>query len=69
MECAEFNEVQFLKQVSQNDNYAVEMSSSEIWRLITITILDIIHRPVFYLKYDVSETELSPTSGGSYGAQ
>jgi hypothetical protein len=23
----------------------------------TITILDVIHRPVFYLKHDVSETE------------
>jgi hypothetical protein len=27
---------------------------------ITITILDIIHRPVFYLKYNVSETEYCP---------
>jgi hypothetical protein len=30
-----------------------------LWRWyinITITILDIIHRPVFYLKHDVSET-------------
>jgi hypothetical protein len=30
-----------------------------LWRWyvnITITILDIIQRPVFYLKYDVSET-------------
>jgi hypothetical protein len=25
--------------------------------MITITILDIIRRPVFYLKHDVSETE------------
>jgi hypothetical protein len=25
---------------------------------MTITILDIIHRPVFYLKHDVSETEI-----------
>jgi hypothetical protein len=25
---------------------------------INITILDIIHRPVFYLKHDVSETGL-----------
>jgi hypothetical protein len=27
---------------------------------ITITILDIIHRPVFYLKQDVSETRFEP---------
>jgi hypothetical protein len=27
------------------------------WGVITITILDIIHRPVFYLKYNFSETE------------
>jgi hypothetical protein len=27
---------------------------------ITLTILDIIHRPVFYLKYDVSETGVCP---------
>jgi hypothetical protein len=35
------------------------MLSIGLWRWyinITITILDIIHRPVFYLKYDVSET-------------
>jgi hypothetical protein len=23
---------------------------------LTITILDIIHRPIFYLKYDISKT-------------
>jgi hypothetical protein len=39
-------------------------------RCITITILDLIHRPVFYLKHDVLETGLqnpvfeSPSSNG-----
>jgi hypothetical protein len=33
---------------------------------ITIAILDIIHNPVLYLKYDVSGTALSPSSGGTY---
>jgi hypothetical protein len=33
---------------------------------ITITILDIIHHPVFYLKHDVAETGLSPSSSGTY---
>jgi hypothetical protein len=36
------------------------MLSIGLWRWyinITITILDITHRHVFYLKYDVSETE------------
>jgi hypothetical protein len=36
------------------------MLSIGVWRWyinITITILDIMHRPVFYLKHDVSETE------------
>jgi hypothetical protein len=35
------------------------MQSIGLWRWyinITITILGIIHRPVFYLKHDVSET-------------
>jgi hypothetical protein len=35
------------------------MVSTDLWRWyinITITILDIIHRPVFYLKHDCSET-------------
>jgi hypothetical protein len=35
------------------------MLSIGLWRWyinITITILDIIHRPVFYLKHDVSKT-------------
>jgi hypothetical protein len=27
---------------------------------VTVTILDIIHRPVVYLKYDVSEIEFCP---------
>jgi hypothetical protein len=33
------------------------------WRYInvTITILEIIHRPVFYLKQNVSETEFYPS--------
>jgi hypothetical protein len=37
------------------------MLSIRLWRWyinITITILDIIHHPVFYLKHDFSETEL-----------
>jgi hypothetical protein len=31
-----------------------------VWKLVkcAITILDIIHRPVFKLKHDVSETEI-----------
>jgi hypothetical protein len=33
---------------------------------ITITILDIIPRPGFYLKHNVSETILSPSSCGTY---
>jgi hypothetical protein len=43
-----------------------------LWRWylnITITILDIIHRPVFYLKHDVLETGLSSPSGGTYSAE
>jgi hypothetical protein len=38
------------------------MPSTGLWRWyinITITILDIIHRPVFYLKDNVSETGFS----------
>jgi hypothetical protein len=39
------------------------MLSIGLWRLyinITIIILDIIHRPVFYLKQDISETTFCP---------
>jgi hypothetical protein len=56
------------------------MLSTGLWRWyinITITILDIIHRPVFYLKYDISETgiclrlqveptQLGPIDGASF---
>jgi hypothetical protein len=35
-------------------------------RSITITILDIIHRSVFYLKLNISKTGLFPSSGGTY---
>jgi E3 ubiquitin-protein ligase DOA10 len=34
-------------------------SYENIYYFITITILDIIHRRIFYLKHDVSETETS----------
>jgi hypothetical protein len=51
------------------------MLSIGLWRWyeyinITITILDIIHRPVFYLKYDVPENgfclrlQVEPTESG-----
>jgi hypothetical protein len=33
---------------------------------ITTTILNIIQRRVFYLKYDASETGLPMSSGGTY---
>jgi hypothetical protein len=33
---------------------------------VTITTQDIIHRPVFYLKHDVSETRLSLFLGRTY---
>jgi hypothetical protein len=39
------------------------MLSTGLWRWyinITITILDIMHRPVFYLKHDISETGFRP---------
>jgi hypothetical protein len=49
------------------------MSSIGFWRWyinITITILDIIHRPVFYLKQYVSgDWILYPSSGGTYSAE
>jgi hypothetical protein len=44
-----------------NGHYTKLLLSIGLWRWyidITITILDIIHRPVFYLKHDVSETGL-----------
>jgi hypothetical protein len=33
---------------------------------LTIAIRDVIHRPVFYLKQILSETALSPSSGGTF---
>jgi hypothetical protein len=45
------------------------ITSKGLWRWhanITITILDIIHRPAFYLKRGFSETGLSPLSGRTY---
>jgi hypothetical protein len=40
----------------------IKERSIGLWRPyinVTITILDIIHRPVYYLKHDVPETESS----------
>jgi hypothetical protein len=45
--------------IINNDHWFKFLRSIGLWRWyinITITILDIIHRPVFYLKHDVSET-------------
>jgi hypothetical protein len=45
------------------------MLSADLWRLyiiISITILDIIHSPVFYLKQCFGDWILSPSSGGTY---
>jgi hypothetical protein len=36
------------------------------WLFVTITILDIIHRPVFYLKQRLGDWILSPSSGWKY---
>jgi hypothetical protein len=38
---------------------------------MTIRVLDIIHRPVFYLKHDISETGLCPEeeTRSMYGSQ
>jgi hypothetical protein len=44
------------------------MLSIGLWRFYintTITNLVIIHRRIFYINHDVSETELSPFSGGT----
>jgi hypothetical protein len=38
-----------------------------IWYSVTITILDIIHRPIFYLRtWRFGDWILSPSSGGKY---
>jgi nucleoside recognition membrane protein YjiH len=42
------------------------VSLNKTGTITTTTILDIIHRPVFYLKHNVSEAVLSPSSGGTY---
>jgi hypothetical protein len=34
-----------------------QITVSKLYPIITITVLGIIHRPIFYLKHDISETE------------
>jgi hypothetical protein len=36
---------------------------------VTITILVIIHSPAYHVVHNVSETEMSPPSGGTYSAE
>jgi hypothetical protein len=36
------------------------------WYITTVTILYIIHRPVSYLKHDISETGLFSTLGEAF---
>jgi hypothetical protein len=66
----EFNKIFELNYVSY---FYVVLKSTTISQIpnitskcITITILDIIHRAVYYLKHNVSQTGLSPFSGGTY---
>jgi hypothetical protein len=47
----------------------VEWGNDNLSQKVTVTIIYINHRPVFYLKHDVSETGLSPLSGGTYSVR
>jgi hypothetical protein len=44
------------KNVEENGLVTAGVAEKKTRKCITITIMDIIHRPVFYLKHEVSET-------------
>jgi hypothetical protein len=52
--------------IQESPKYAATLIMQSLYFHMTITIIVIIHRPVFYLKHDVSETGLSSPSAETY---